>query len=249
MAKQVYTFSQQSARRIVSAVRRVEALPLDLRGRPSPPRIAGGGGSPAGFWARVGSLRTVGEEATSQADGYDWVRMDAVDGELIESDPAITGSGTAWEVNDVGVNPGTIVWMRPAGQVQDGEEDSEPVMVPAYLFRASVGGGFWALLGGNTTIGDNRWSYSFQESTYQKLGEFMPGGQGRSGTAYNAIESGNQFAGTQGNGIETSALPGGVTMRPIGAGAVVWMREVINCETHDVEYVFEAVNAIGGACD
>jgi len=53
----------------------------------------------------------------------------------------------------------------------------------------------------------------------------------------------------QGCGINVDWLPAGVTLKPIGTGAVVELRKRINCETSAIEYVFTAVNNVDGQCE
>lgn len=99
---------------------------------------------------------------------------------------------------------------------------------------------FWAVLGSSTSIGDNRWSYTFTEQMPDANGLYKDKPDGLSGTAYNTVESNNAASGIQGNGVDVS---GGPVLLPIGAGAVVLMYAVLNCEDPpEVEYHFQAEN-------
>ena len=154
----------------------------------------------------------------------------------------IDGDATKLESGKPGVQ---ILWHDTPGS---GGSGSTVVWALVHLGTSWGGGWFWAKLGGATSIGDNRWSYPFTQMKYQQMGAWLAVPDGMTGTAYNTIEANNSNAGTQGNGVDLSNLPDGVSIQPIGAGAVVQVWEVINCDTGETEYIFEAVNQVDGAC-
>lgn len=82
-----------------------------------------------GFWAEI-----TGDEAAAETGptGYSWKRLQNDGAGALEDDSdTITGTGTAFEVNDSsGVSEGSRVWLRFAGWIDDGEG----VDVPLYLF-------------------------------------------------------------------------------------------------------------------
>lgn len=125
---------------------------------------------------------------------------------------------------------------------------SVPGVVLAVVQLGVVSNGFWAELGSATSIGVNRWQYPFTEAQYRQQGQWEQRVGGRSGVAFNTLEAPNSDSGVQGNGVDVANLPEGVNLVPIGAGSVVWMRRVVNCQTASDEYVFAAVNQVDGAC-
>lgn len=114
----------------------------------------------------------------------------------------------------------------------------------------AVPDGFWGKLGGATSIADNRWAYPYTEQEYQTAGTWRDKPDNpRTGIAYNSLEANNSATGVQGNGVNASNLPSGVTIQPIGPGAVVWLRPVTDCNDGSTGYVFEAVNQVDGDCE
>lgn len=105
---------------------------------------------------------------------------------------------------------------------------------------------FRARLTGSSSIGANRWSYSFVEVEPDLSGTFkdLPGG--RTGTAYNTIEANNAASGTLGSGDDPANFPSGVELQPIGP-AVVWIDEDLDCNDQPI-FLFQASNNPGGAC-
>jgi len=114
-----------------------------------------------------------------------------------------------------------------------------------------VNHGFWARITSSSSISDNRWSYGFAASRYLSEGTFedIPGESGGfTGIAYNSVEVNNDDSGVQGNGVSVANLAEGIEIVPVGVGAIVWMRGMVNCDTGAFEYLFEGVNQIDGEC-
>lgn len=113
--------------------------------------------------------------------------------------------------------------------------------------------GFWAKITGHGGYPDlfNIWRYNWIEVQLNEAGMFTAVSGGRtsvsSGYGYNTIEAFNSQYGVQGSGHTTSNLPAGITILPIGVGAVVWLREHANCNG-DFEYLFTIGNVAGGSC-
>lgn len=108
---------------------------------------------------------------------------------------------------------------------------------------------FEGMFTSSTLISPNRWSYSFVEVIYKKLGEYEVLAGGRSGVAYNRIETNNTSSGVQGNGVNVSTLPAGKEIVPLGVGAVTKIDTKVNCDTGEVEYEFGETNAVGEECE
>jgi hypothetical protein len=112
-----------------------------------------------------------------------------------------------------------------------------------FVASGAAESGFWARLGAASPIGDNRWVYPWERVGYQSAGTFKTEPTSpTSGSAYNTIEAGNTLTGVQGNGVDTSAGP---DLAPIGPGAVVYLRPVIDCDDLSLRYVFEVANHVG----
>ena len=110
-----------------------------------------------------------------------------------------------------------------------------------------------ARITGSTSIGDNRWSYSWESVIGNEQatdpGTFKAAPSARTGTAYNGLEAGNTAAGVQGCGIDVDNLPTGWALQPIGDGAVVALRWVTDCsDPRSGWWQFEAANNADGEC-
>jgi hypothetical protein len=105
---------------------------------------------------------------------------------------------------------------------------------------------FRARLTGSSSIGANRWSYSFVEVEPDLTGTFKDLAGGRTGTAYNTMEANNAASGTLGSGDDPANFPSGVELQPIGP-AVVWIDEDLDCNDEPI-FLFQASNNPGGAC-
>ena len=147
-----------------------------------------------------------------------------------------TGSG------DIGLI-GNVVKLDAIQAYNQVEEREERI----YTFRGNPLTAFFARITGSTSISANRWQYTFSEVRYKKAGQWAVIAHGRTGIAYNTMEESNTKSGVQGDGTDVSNYPAGVSLQPIGT-AVVEMREVVNCETGETEYVFSATNNPDGSC-
>ncbi len=116
-----------------------------------------------------------------------------------------------------------------------------------YYFNVSEKAKFWAKLLGSEVITTNRWLYSFVQVVLNELGLFTTVGGGITNTAYNTIETNNTVCGVLGSGDSVLEFPIGVTEQPIGPGAVVEMKVVLNCKGV-IEYLFTVGNNAGGVC-
>ncbi|MBL0922441.1 MAG: hypothetical protein IBJ10_09985, partial [Phycisphaerales bacterium] len=98
----------------------------------------------------------------------------------------------------------------------------------------------------------NRWLYEWQEVNLRDDRSAVvgsaPRGSAALGPALNLMEAGNSASGVQGNGVDVSGLPAGMTLRPIGGAAVVALEGPLGAPG-DEYWVFAAVNAIDGECD
>lgn len=189
-----------------------------------------GAASTAGFYEwkqiRVNTSTSKADTPTPKLDQTNY-------GDLLVLDPL--GGFT------VGLPPKTVVRVLDV-LAQDGKTTRLGVPIGADFFHG--------VLGSATTISGelNRWAYPFQQVKYDSTGEWAVIAGGVTGTAYNTIEAGNTGSGVQGCGINVSNLPSGVTLQPLGAGAVVKIYRVVNCDTLAIEYTFEASNNADGAC-
>jgi hypothetical protein len=157
----------------------------------------------------------------------DWRYADVADGESGYLEPSNTGSAAIlWRAGGTGQQ-----W----AVVRLGQGAAEDVVI--------------GRITGSTSIGDNRWRYTFAEVEYLKKGLWSEVPDGITGTAYNTIEANNSASGVQGCGINVDWLPAGVSLKPIGTGAVVELRKRINCETLETEYSFAASNLPDGQCE
>ena len=119
-----------------------------------------------------------------------------------------------------------------------------------YKSNRSTSNKFWAKITGASSISgaDNRWAYSFEEARYKKEGTWETKSGGKTGTAYNTIEANNTSTGVQGDGTNPDNYPSGVSLKPIGTGAIVEISEVVNCDDGSTEYVFQESNNPDGTC-
>lgn len=129
-----------------------------------------------------------------------------------------------------------------------GTAGGDPDYATVLMGASGVAAGFWARLGGSSLISGqaNKWSYTFAAVKYQTANTWTDITDGTSGTAFNSLEAPNGASGTQGNGI--SNLPDGFDLLPIGAGGVVWIRQVTDCTDFSSDYIFQAINQVGGDC-
>jgi hypothetical protein len=115
-------------------------------------------------------------------------------------------------------------------------------------------GRFFARITASTSLGNNRWSYQWQEVRRSGVNTWttVTGGRTHSttgyGLAYNLLEAGNAATGVQGNGVTIANLPAGFTIRAIGTNAVVEIITVIPNGSGGFEAYFAAPNAVDGSC-
>jgi len=224
--------SRLSDNSIQAIFRRLRDIPRQSRSgtHPGPPNRRGA------FFARITAVN---------ADGlHSWKRVRLDDGaeDKFGDWPAPGAEGTENAISMTGAPAaeGDLVRLYLLGQVSG---------LPRYGFLPPGSSAIRAKITSSTSIGDNRWSYAFEAVKYDKLGAWTTIVDGLTGAAYNSIESNNDDAGVQGNGVDLANLPTGVTLVPIGVGAIVELSAVTNCETGAVEYVFQAVNQVDGACE
>jgi hypothetical protein len=98
---------------------------------------------------------------------------------------------------------------------------------------------------------NNRWSYDWTEVEIAD-GAFstVAGGlnSASSGLAYNLIEAGNTGSGIQGNGVDLANLPVGFSVKPIGAGAIVYLDGPHEYSDSSMNWFFHVANAVDGVC-
>ncbi len=113
---------------------------------------------------------------------------------------------------------------------------------------------FWAEITGNTSLGNNQWTYSFKEveKTGAGYGGWTDVDNGLTGTdtAYNFIEDMNDGLTVEGNGVDLDNLDTAdytFTIQPAPTGLTVEMYEVFNGT--DMEHWFMYENGVDGTCD
>lgn len=111
---------------------------------------------------------------------------------------------------------------------------------------------FWAWLTSATALGSNQWTYGFEEVRLDDADSYagwVTRTGGRSGTARNMYEVGNDGTGAESNGVNVGTdAPDGcsIVFRPVGNGAAkfpVQMWELIQSDGNAVEYWFREPNA------
>lgn len=117
---------------------------------------------------------------------------------------------------------------------------------------AGSGGGFWAQITANYSVGNNIWNYSWVEQEriadgWQDLAGGRTGTANTSTAAYNSIEANNNGAGMEGNSIDVDNLADGFDLQPVQGDPVVWMREDDVAGT--TAYSFSYENAVDGECE
>jgi len=111
-------FDLQSTKRIVAAVKKVEAMPTDYTGSPNPSVPPG-----TTFWAQLTGV---------SGNGYSWKKMRIVNGVLVPMDPIIEDTSfTAREANGGGATTGENVLLTFVGY-----DTTQPGNPPAYIFTA-----------------------------------------------------------------------------------------------------------------
>ena len=223
--------SRLSDNSIHSIFRRLRDIPRQSRtGTPEPtPNFE------TAFFARITAVSTEGL--------HSWKRVrfdDAAEDKFADWPVTAEGAENTISMTGTPAAEGDLVRLYLIGQVSG---------LPRFGFLPLGSSAIWAKITSSTSIADHRWSYGFEAVKYDKLGAWTTIVDGLTGTAYNTIEANNDDAGIQGNGVDLANLPTGVTIVPIGVGAIVELRAVTNCETGAVEYVFQAVNQVDGACE
>ena len=114
--------------------------------------------------------------------------------------------------------------------------------------------GFWAEITGNTSLGNNRWSYTFKQKYKNgaSYGAWADWTGGITGTAYNSVEDMNTGAGVEGNGVDVSHLDTAdytFSIRPAPTGLIVRMVWVWDYSGGQWEYWFAYENGVDGTCD
>ena len=131
-------------------------------------------------------------------------------------------------------------------------QDSMPILLPEES-------SFFATIDDSAAMDgeDNRWDYGWTEvekATAGASGTWSAPTSGRSGTttstpAWNFIETINDDAGVQGNGVDIDGadFPAGFSVQPVPDNTLVRMHEVIVDGT--TEYWFQYENGIDGTCE
>ncbi len=105
----------------------------------------------------------------------------------------------------------------------------------------------WVKITGTSVITTNRWLYTFEQVKLDTGGKFTTVDSGITGNAYNTIEVNNAITGLLGSGDDEDEFPDNITEYPLGIGAVVEMKIILNIEGNK-EYLFTAPNNAGGNC-
>lgn len=120
-----------------------------------------------------------------------------------------------------------------------------------WVATGSGEGGVWAKITGHTEISTNRWSYNLLKQDLKLLGTFADDPAMTAYVGYNTIEANNDGSGIEGSGDDVSTLPAlgdDVELQPIGVGAVVRLRQYVDCDGL-YQWLFTVPNNIGGTCD
>lgn len=122
---------------------------------------------------------------------------------------------------------------------------------PGVQRRHEHGASRWlARITGNTSLGGNKWRYTWQEVfEADTAGTYTTAGRTSTshGNGYNTIEAPNSASGLQGNGVTIANLPAGFTIQPVATGAVVEMVGPFGAS--GARWCrFSVVNAVDGEC-
>jgi len=207
---------------------------------------------------RVAIVRLVAD----QGDGFfeaEEIRVDR-DGKVVEPTAAEPQPLRAFDMNQLAGGSSNLAVGEDAIHLaaeivtvnpDTGNSTGEPV------FAIAGGAGVKLVrITGSTSIGDNRWSYSWEAVVGNEEatdpGTFKAVPEPQTGTAYNGLEAGNTVSGVQGCGINVDNLPSGWAIQPIGPGAVVSLRWVTDCSDPPADpggwWQFEASNNADGVC-
>ena len=114
----------------------------------------------------------------------------------------------------------------------------------------TCGCGLTVQLGGAGRIAPDRWRYAGQEAFPQKQGRYRsyPGVSGWRGSLTNTVEANNNGEEVEGSGDDVGAAPDGITLWPLGPGAVV-LNVVRRVNAQGLtEVAFSQPNNLGGRC-
>ena len=142
-----------------------------------------------------------------------------------------------------------VVFASIVGEDSEGNDRYVAKVVPV------AQAGFWAIIGSNSADGTNRKNYDWTEAELTAAGydNWSTKSGGLSGSsARNTLENMNSGAGVQGNGVDVANLDTDDFTFPLQAcpaGAVVWMRPVVETATNTTTYWFEYANGVDGSCD
>lgn len=238
-------FTADGARRIVAAVRAVEANdPLRSAG------VArrGHGHAPERFViARVTEIDSTDPMLLTAKEQY-WSESDAAMIEL--------PTGRTWNGEDG--NPPKVRCIDGQGRGLDdlvvlglahGADGAAWYVVPESLSP------FWAKITGNAANGTNKWKYAWteQERTSTGWSDLTNGRSGTTGSGFalNSLEANNDGSGVQGNSIDIDGTVfddnSDLEIQPVQGDPVVKMWAEQD-STGTIAYSFEYVNAVDGEC-
>lgn len=225
-----YNFQSESdINRVIRATKQVEQDPTNMRGRGKP----GVSDQTMAIWARL----TAFDEVTGS---YKWTKLTYSNDVEKEYWRTKEVSGKfAYEANMAHVTTPTVVYLQKTGRDKDGNT----------VWRFTIGGdaGFYAKVVSSSEITNfpNRFEYTFIEAKLQKEGRWEEVEDGLQDISYNTNEAGNVADGALGNGMHTNMINSPFELAPIGNGAVVWIRAVVNCDG-ELEYQFTQTNMVKG---
>ncbi|MBN2293548.1 MAG: hypothetical protein JXM70_14055 [Pirellulales bacterium] len=179
---------------------------------------------------------------------------------VISTNAACLAGACPAQVNILDVGHGTVELDAATGQLVSAPRGSAALLstptetgVQWCVIRLGyiAAESFKAKITGSTSIGSNRWSYQWAEQTPNISGTWVTRDGGRTSTsidvAYNDFEANNTASGVQGCGVNVDNLNTGITLRPIGVGAVVTITLWTDCNG-DIMPTFEHPNQPDGEC-
>ena len=213
--------------------------------------------------------QTVTDIGVFEDDGTSTYTL-AIPQELLGQDPELD-----WDEDEPPAEPDTTTYVKQellkvddivraylAGQSTYGqeaeEEGDELPEVNFYHVYALPQYGFWAEITGNTSLGNNQWTYSWSRDCKTTAGyggwdSVTPEVSGAD-NAYNTIEDINTggAAHIEGNGVDPANIDTDdftFAMMPCTTGNIVWLRPIFETDTNTAEYWFSYENGVDGSCD
>jgi hypothetical protein len=240
-------FTKQGAKRIVDAVRTVEAND-PLYAGPKHRRQRPGAGPEAFVVGRVTEVDSADPTLLSVQEQY-WSEDDAAMIDLPAGRTWDGGDGNPAKVRAVGGSQPAVDSLVVLGFRHGADGEGVWYTLPPTTSS------FWAKITGNAADGTNKWKYAWTEQQRTATGwQDLSGG--RSGTtstdfAVNANEANNDGTGVQGNSIDIDGTVfddnSDLEIQPVQGDPVVRVWAEMS-STATLVYTFEYVNAVDGEC-